>query len=83
MQVTQEQHDAFANGLALILPDPTPHAMSHGKDNITPGVLAKARAGAYAELGDGREPYAFYSPDYWAHLRPAILELWRACYLAK
>lgn len=81
MQVTQEQHDAFANGLALILP-PTPHKMGYGID-ITPGVLANARAGAYADLGDGREPYAFYAHDYWLHLRPAILELWRAIYLAK
>ena len=82
MQVTQEQHEAFANGLALILPNPTKHAMTiHG--NITPAVLANARAGAYADLGDGREPYAFYAHEYWLHLRPAILELWRACYLAK
>lgn len=80
MEVTP--HEQFAIGLALILPDPTPHRMSPGI-NITPEVLANALDGAYARLGDGNEPYVFYSPDYWLHLRPAILELWRACYLAK
>lgn len=81
MEVTP--HEQFATLLALILPDPTPH-VQNPSINITPGVLANARAGAYAGFGHGvGEPYAFYSPDYWAHLRPVILELWRACYLAK
>lgn len=80
MEVTP--HEQFATLLALVLPDPMPHAL-HPNTNITPGVLANARAGAYARLGEGNEPYAFQSSDYWLHLRPVILELWRACYLAK
>jgi len=80
MEVTP--HEQFATLLALVLPDPTPHRMDIS-ENITPGVLDLARRGAYAKLGDGVEPYVFQAPEYWLHLRPAILELWRACYLAK
>ena len=81
MQVTQEQHDTFAAGLMLILPNPTWHKQQ-STINIVDSIVKKAREGHYAQL-PGNEQYAFYSPVYFAHLRPVILELWRAAYLAK
>jgi hypothetical protein len=83
MVTDQKKHELFANGLALILPSFQPHALDPS-DNITPGVIELARNGGYALLEfDGPTkalPLCFEVKEYWLHLRPAIRELWLACY---
>jgi hypothetical protein len=80
---TQEQHDLFANMLSLLLPEVVRH--TNRSENITPLILEGARRGSYANWGDpGRSlPYYFEAPYYCGHLKPLVLEIWRACYLAK
>lgn len=73
--VTQEQHELFAAGLLLILPD---------IEDMTSEIIRLAKTGRYDQSPTGLE-------DHWPstigilydHLRPAIQELWRAVYRAK
>lgn len=73
MQVTQEQHDLFANGLALLLPD-TPG----GEKSV---AIASAREGQYRGSRNTFWGMWFVTgPEYWSAQKQAIEELWRAVY---